>query len=135
MKKYLKFLGQLIISFINGVLGAVFGFIIGIIIGGNFGFPKMFGLVGYESGGIFFTIVGISIGCATGIWLIDKYIRKNYKPILITAIITAIISLFAYEYYKSVAKGLTPISVGFIFALFPTIVLVFTANIQKHLKK
>ncbi|MCC5944246.1 MAG: hypothetical protein JJT94_04875 [Bernardetiaceae bacterium] len=51
-------------------IGFFIGLIVGAFIGGNFGFPILFGgLVGYESAGLLFAILGALLGLAAPLWL------------------------------------------------------------------
>ncbi len=49
-------------------MGFIFLFL-GALYGGNFGFFKLWGLVGYESAGVFFGLVGLVAGAVLGLYL------------------------------------------------------------------
>jgi uncharacterized membrane protein len=63
----MKIFVQFVLSLLFSILFGIIGLIIGATIGGNLGFPEFGGNSGYESGGVFFAIVGISLGSLFGI--------------------------------------------------------------------
>jgi hypothetical protein len=125
----MKIFVQFISSLVGGILLGIVGLIIGAMIGGNFGFLKFGGNIGYEAGGAFFGIIGISLGSLIGIIAV-KRIQKDYIMYPITLIATAtitIINLFLFDY------NMPPV-IGFSILLMPAIVLTVVANWKKFLK-
>jgi len=84
MKTFVQFLLSLLTSILLGILGLG----VGATIGGNFGFPAFGGNVGYEAGGVFFAILGISLGSFFFFTLQNKLQSKQfqYKMLLATAL-------------------------------------------------
>lgn len=66
--------------FLSGVALAVFcsvlGGIVGALIGGNYGFPSIGDTRGYESGGLFFSVLGMVFGGTLGSWLASSRLQK-----------------------------------------------------------
>jgi uncharacterized membrane protein YeaQ/YmgE (transglycosylase-associated protein family) len=122
MKIFTQFISGLVGSVILGIIGLI----IGTIIGGNFGFPKFGGNVGYESGGVFFAIVGISLGSLLGIMFAKKMQKEqhNYILALITAIITTCIGIFLFDYNMSLVVKLTILFI-------PSVMLTAVTNWRK----
>lgn len=61
------FILQISLGTIMGAVGLVSGFVLGSYIGGNFGFFRFAGSVGYEAGGIFFAYILMPIGVFLGV--------------------------------------------------------------------
>jgi uncharacterized membrane protein YeaQ/YmgE (transglycosylase-associated protein family) len=122
MKIFTQFISGLVGSVILGIIGLI----IGTIIGGNFGFPKFGGNVGYEAGGVFFAIVGISLGSLLGIMFAKKMQKEQHNHILalITAIITTCIGIFLFDYNMSLVVKL-------IILLIPSVMLTAVTNWRK----
>lgn len=114
---------QFIVSLILGILLGIVGLIIGAMIGGNFSFPEFGGNLGYEAGGAFFGILGISLGNLLGAIIIKELSKEkiNYLITLCTAVITAVIGLLSFDYYMSSFVGLTIL-------FLPTLVLTLVTN-------
>lgn len=88
MKKIiLQFITGIIFSFLFGILGLL----LGSFIGGNFGFPLLWDMQGYESGGVLFALIGISSGALAGFWAVTK--KFNEAPKVITPILISILAL------------------------------------------
>ena len=126
----MKIFAQFISSFVGGILLGILGLAIGAIIGGNFGFPAFGGNIGYESGGVFFAIVGISVGSMFGIAIAKKIQKEKckYSTASIATLITIFIGLIIFDYYLPLAVGLTIL-------LMPPIVLTVITNWQKFSQK
>ena len=122
MKIFTQFLSGLVGSVVLGIIGLI----IGTIIGGNFGFPKFGGNVDYESGGVFFAIVGISLGSLLGIMFAKKMQKEQHKYMfaLITAIITTCIGIFLFDYNMSFIVKLTILFI-------PSVMLTAVTNWRK----
>ena len=125
----MKIFAQFVSSLVSGILLGIIGLVVGSIIGGNFGFPKFGGNVGYESGGVFFAIVGISLGSLLGIMTTKKLQKEqcSYTTASITTIITVIIGVLLFDYNMPPVIGLTIL-------LMPPIVLTVITNWQKFSK-
>lgn len=121
----MKILAQFISSLVGGILIGIIGLIIGATIGGNFGFPAFGGNAGYESGGVFFAIVGISLGSLLGIMAVKKLQKEKYKyaSASIAAIITICIGIIIFDYNM-------PATIGLAILLMPPIVLTAITNRQ-----
>lgn len=126
----MKIFAQFILSLVAGILFGLIGLIIGATIGGNFGFPEFGGNSGYESGGVFFAIVGISLGSLFGIIAMKKFQKEPYKYTIasIATIITISIGVILFDYNMSSARGLTML-------LMPSVALTALANWQKLPKR
>lgn len=105
----MKIFAQLVLSILFSILFGITGLIIGATIGGNFGFPESGGNSGYQSGGVFFTIVGISLGSLFGIIAMKKLQKEPYKYAIasIATIIIIGIGVMLFDYNMSLAVGLT----------------------------
>lgn len=125
----MKIFAQFISSLVGGILLGMMGLGIGATIGGNFGFPAFGGNAGYESGGVFFAIVGISLGSLLGIMVAKKIQKKQHKYTIasIAAIITTCIGVILFDYNVPPAIGLTIL-------LMPSVVLTAITNWQKFSK-
>jgi hypothetical protein len=122
----MKIFIQVVSSLVGGILLGIVGLVVGAIIGGNFGFPEFGGNGGYESGGVFFAIVGISLGSLLGI-ITAKRLQKEppqYTAASIAAIIIIIIGILLFNYNMSPVVGLPML-------LMPSIVLTAITNGQK----
>lgn len=86
-----KIIIQFITSFIFSLLYGGFGLFLGTFIGNTFNFPPLLGMRGYESGGAFFMLIGITLGGLFGFWVIIK--KFNEKPKIITLLLISIFSL------------------------------------------
>ena len=108
----------------------IIGLIIGAVIGGNFGFPAFGGNVGYESGGVFFGIVGISLGSLLGIVSAKKKQNEEYEYFIasIAVIIMISIGVIIFDYNLSLA-------IGFTILFMPPVVLTAITNWQIFFKK
>lgn len=116
-------------SLVGAILLGIIGLVIGAYIGGNFGFFEFGGNAGYEAGGVFFAIVGISFGSLLGIMFVKKLLKEKYKYSIITmtAIVTSCVGVILFDYNM-------PLAVGLIILLMPPVVLTAIAN-WKKLKK
>ncbi|MCK5510660.1 hypothetical protein KAI65_03910 [Candidatus Parcubacteria bacterium] len=125
----MKIFAQFVSGLVGGILLGIIGLVVGSMIGGNFGFPEFGGNVGYESGGVFFAIVGISLGSLFGIATVKKRQKEQYKytTASIAAIITIIIGVLLFDYNMPTAVGLTIL-------LMPPIALTVITNWQKFSK-
>lgn len=83
MKKIiLQFITGIIFSFLFGILGLL----LGSFIGGNFGFPLLWEMQGYESGGVFFALIGVASGALAGFFAIAKKFNETPKIIILFSI-------------------------------------------------
>ncbi len=107
----------------------IVGLAIGATIGGNFGFPEFGGNAGYESGGVFFAIVGISLGSLLGIMAVKKMQKEQHKYTVasIAATIMIVIDVLLFDYNMPPVIALTIL-------LMPPIVLTVITNWQKFSK-
>ncbi len=107
------------------MLFGIFGLVAGSYIGGNYGFFEFGGNVGYEAGGAFFGILGISLGSLLAIMIVKKLQKTKYNLVygLIAAIITALAGTLLFDYYM-------PVVIGFTILLLPPTALTLTANWQ-----
>ena len=126
----MKIFAQFVSSLVGGVLLGILGLSVGATIGGNFGFPEFGGNVGYEAGGAFFAIVGISIGSFLGIIAAKKLQKEAQKYVtasITAAVIMIIIGVILFDYNMPPAIGLTIL-------FMPPVVLTLTTNWQKFSK-
>ena len=125
---------KLFISFATNLLGSlclgIIGLIIGATIGGNIGFPPFGSNTGYESGGVFCAIVGISLGSMLAITDTQKRHagRPTHGTNSIVALVTAVIGLLLFDYHM-------PLVVGLIILLLPPIAQTINLSLQNRLKK
>jgi len=122
MRIFIQFMSSLVCSVLMGIFGLIFG----ATIGGNFGFPAFGGNVGYESGGVFFAIVGLSLGSLLGMMIV-KNIQKekfSYKLATIIAIVVVCISVVLFDYNM-------PRVVGLMIVLLPSSVLTVVSVCKK----
>lgn len=122
MNIFIEFVTSLIIGILLGIVGLG----IGADIGANYGFPAFGGNAGYEAGGVFFAIIGISIGSLLGIIFMKKIQKERHKYLntSIAAIILIFIEVIIFDTYMSAVTGI-------MFLLLPPIVLTAIANWQK----
>lgn len=122
----MKIFAQFFSSLVGGILLGIIGLAIGATIGGNFGFPEFGGNAGYESGGVFFAIVGISLGSLLGIIAVKKIQKEQHKYTItsIAAIFTICIGVILFDYNM-------PPAVGLVILLMPPVVLTAITNWQK----
>jgi hypothetical protein len=137
MNKKVEIFVQLLISLVTntifGFIGLITGGIIGMNIAGaitssGYEIPTFLkGNVGWDNGGIFFGIIGISIGCIASTLLIKKLQKKKikYLPFIITGIITIIIGQLAFD-----IEYMSPFQF-FSIPLLPPIVFALVSNWQK----
>ena len=138
---------RILVQFIMGILGSivfgVLGLDAGATFGGNFGFPAFGGnAAGYESGGVFFAILGIAFGGLLGIMVINKLLHRRQATLppkanlpkrrtasvpvaLLATIIIAIVDLMLFDYHTLPAVDL-------IILLLPTVVLTTLFNKEHH---
>ena len=92
------FLTSLIGSFLIGV----FFVVLGASYAGNYYFPNLGTLTGYEAGGIFFGIIGIYLGALFGVMIVLKLYGNKTKNInlLIVAAILICLSLLYENYFE-----------------------------------
>jgi len=134
----MKIFAQFVSSLFGSILLGIVGLFIGAYIGSNFDFPE-FGLpefgdiayhdgnAGYESGVVFFTIVGISIGSLLGIMTakkLQKEVQENLSTLIVIAVIMVIMGIILFDYNM-------PLAIGLIIFLMPSIVLTLIANRRK----
>ena len=128
----MKLLAQFIAGLVGSIVFGIVGLAMGADLGGNFGFPAFGGnAAGYESGGAFFAIIGISFGALLGLIVINKLLYRRQATIngrttsvpvtLIATIIVAIVDLVLFDYHL-------PPAVDLIILLLPTIVLTTLFN-------
>lgn len=83
MKKIIpQFITGIIFSFLFGILGLLPGS----FIGGNFGFPLLWDMQGYESGGVFFALIGVALGALAGFLAIAKKFNETHRIIFLLSI-------------------------------------------------
>jgi len=125
----MKIFAQFVSSLVSGILLGVIGLAIGSTIGGNFGFPAFGGNAGYESGGVFFAIVGISLGSLLGIIVVKKLQKEQYKYAItsVVTIITTCVGIVLFNYKM-------PPAIGLLILLMPSVMLTAITNWQKFLK-
>ena len=123
----MKIVAQFFLSLIGAILLGIIGLIVGAYIGGNFGFPAFGGNVGYESGGVFFAIVGISFGSLLGTILakkLQKEKRKYFFP-LSFCIASICYGVFIFDYSM-------PIIIEVSILLLPPAVITLITNWGKN---
>ncbi|MFA6461084.1 MAG: hypothetical protein WCV90_02365 [Candidatus Woesearchaeota archaeon] len=100
MKPFAKYLLELGISLLGSLIFGIFGLMLGMSIGGTFGFPEFHGLIGYESGGIVFSLIGISIGSILSMFIASKLLKEkgSYLWAAILGVMGLVISLLSYNY-------------------------------------
>ncbi len=98
-KKVFEFVSALFGSWVLGL----FGLMLGISIGGNFGFLQFKGLVGYESGGIIFSLVGISLGAFLSLMLSLRFLKEkgSYGGAAGMGVLALMLNLILYDYNMS----------------------------------
>ena len=126
---------KLFVQFISSVMGSIvlgiIGLWVGATIGGNFGFPEFGGNTGYEAGGVFFAIVGISLGSLLGIINAKKRQKKQYKysvASMIAVVVMVITGVILFDYNLPPVNGLTILFV-------PPIVFTIITNWQYFFKQ
>ena len=124
----MKIFAQFVSSLLGGILLGIVGLAIGATIGGNLTFPE-FGsnAAGYESGGVFFAIVGISTGSLLGIMAAKKLQKEAQKYVtasIAATVIMIIIGVILFDHYMPPAISLTIL-------LMPPVVLTLIINWQK----
>lgn len=125
----MKITTQFLLSLIGSVLFGIIGLFIGAMIGGNFGFPSFGGIQGYESGGIFFSIVGISLGSFLFTQIIKK--RRNEEFEIKIAIITSLaVACAGILIFDTIIQR----AVGLIILLMQSVILTIITNWQWFLK-
>ena len=96
----MKIFIQFILSLLGAILLGIFGLGFGAQSSDSFGFPAFGGnAAGYESGGVFFAIVGISLGSLLGIAIAKKAQKEKCKYLInaIIACVTIFISLIIFD--------------------------------------
>ena len=73
LMKILQTLGIIVLAFALGVIGLLWG----ATYGGNNGCFEFMGMLGYESCGLFFALIGVLAGLLIGLLLIRLYAKKN----------------------------------------------------------
>jgi len=121
MKIFVQFVSSLICSVIFGLVG----FTNGANFGGNYGFPRFGGGVGWESGGMFFMIIGISLGSLIGITIVRKLLKEKlkFKIAAITMLIVICIQIVAF--YNGMPQ-LAIVGIGML--LIPPVALTVATN-------
>ncbi len=76
-----KWIAKILVEWTLGVLGGIvigiLGLLLGADIGGNQGFPSFGGaMAGWEAGGVFFGLLGISSGSFAGVLIVQRAIHK-----------------------------------------------------------
>ncbi len=76
-----KWIAKILVEWTLGVLGGIvigiLGLLLGADIGGNQGFPSFGGaMAGWEAGGVFFGLLGISLGSFAGVLIVQRAIHK-----------------------------------------------------------
>jgi len=123
----MKVFAQFVSSLVGGILLGILGLIVGATIGGNFGFPEFGGNAGYEAGGVFFAIVGISAGSLLGIMTAKKLQKETQKYLtasIAATVVMVVIGVILFDYNMPPAIGLTIL-------LMPPVVLTLITNWQK----
>jgi len=117
---------QFIVSLIGSILLGIAGLIFGATIGGNYGFPAFGGNVGYESGGVFFAIVGISLGAMLGAMFVRKLRQEKFSNGIASmiAIVSICVSVVLFDYKM-------PWFVGFIILLLPATAFILLSSRNK----
>ncbi len=126
----MKILIQFLLSLIGSVFFGIVGLFMGATIGGNFGFPSFGGNSGYESGGVFFAILGISLGSVLVFYVIKKRRNEQFKTtsVVVAAVVTAVAGIIMFDYNM-------PGIVGLMILLMPSVVLTLITNRQWVLKE
>jgi hypothetical protein len=126
MKNTTKIFVQFITATLGSIVIGLIGLALGAVIGGNFGFPAFGENVGYESGGVFFAILGISFGSLLGIRIANKFLhqKSRYVIALLAAAITSVINLLLFNSNMSTI-------VSIIILLLPAFVLTTVMRWQK----
>ncbi|MEK6939847.1 MAG: hypothetical protein AABX31_03905 [Nanoarchaeota archaeon] len=94
---YIKILCELIIGIISGTIFAIFGLLSGMLYGGNYGcftfIDKLLGLQGYESCGLFATILGGLVGSLLSIFVLHRtsFQKESYEKIIVLSLILVIV--------------------------------------------
>ena len=85
-----------LLSILSLALGTV-GLFLGANLGGNFGFPNMFGgLVGYEAAGVFFLLFGVCLGSLLGAM---KVFSNDFRILqILLSLFTALLLSLGYQY-------------------------------------
>lgn len=121
---------KIFIQFISGIFGSILlgiaGLGLGTFIGGNYGFPDFGGNAGYEAGGSFLAIIGISLGALVGICITRRLQKQRSKPMnaLVAMIIGLAFGLIAFDY------NMTKLVQWMIFLL-PALLIVGATNFDK----
>lgn len=117
---------QILLGLVFSVLLGMINLFVGAIIGGNFGFPPFGGNSGYEAGGVFFGILGLSLGCLIGMIIVDIIFhrKRKYTSALIAAALVAVINLVLFDRELSLFMAV-------IILLLPLLVLIIMMNWQK----
>ena len=103
----MKKITKIIIEFVSALFGSyilgVFGLMFGMGIGGNFGFLELKGLVGYESGGVIFSLFGMSLGAILVLLLTLKFLKEkgSYWGAAVMCGLSLLLNLILYDYNMS----------------------------------
>jgi len=103
MKNITKKIVGLVSTLFGSLILGVFGLMFGAGIGGNFGFFEFKGLVGYESGGVIFSLFGLSLGAVLSFFLAEKFLKEkgSYGGAAVMGIFSLILNLILYDYNMS----------------------------------
>ena len=107
MKIFIQLVSGLICSVIFGMIG----FTNGANFGGNYGFPRFGGGVGWESGGMFFMIIGIALGSLIGITLARKLQKEKLKFKIASITTLVIICIQTAVFYNGMPQFALPLIV------------------------
>ncbi|MBA4336939.1 hypothetical protein C0416_04185 [bacterium] len=124
MKIFIQFIFSLTCSVIFGLIG----FTNGANFGGNYGFPRFGGGVGWESGGMFFMIMGIALGSFIGITLARKLQKEKLKFKIASITTLIIICIQIAVFYNGVPQFAL---FGIVMLLIPSVALVAITNLKK----
>jgi hypothetical protein len=103
----MKKITKRIIEFVSALFGSsvlgVFGLMFGMGVGGNYGFFQFKGLVGYESGGVIFSLFGISLGAILVLLLALKFLKEkgSYWGAAVMCGLSLLLNLILYDYNMS----------------------------------
>ncbi len=113
-RKFVIFI-QVLVALIIGIIFGIIGLIGGMTYGGNYGFFEYSGLRGYESGGIFISIICFGLGIILGTYLSAELlsVKGSLISMLVFGIIgtalTLILNLFPIPPYLLLITLIFPI--------------------------
>ncbi len=119
----MKIFAQFVSSLICGVIFGFIGFTNGANFGGNYGFPRFGGGVGWESGGTFFMLVGIAVGSLIGITVVRKLFKEKVKFKIASIATIAVLLVEIIFFYGGMPNFTAPFVL-----LGPAVILTFSTN-------